>query len=101
MAGVYSYSAIRREGEGAASELKRMHVLEHIVDPSAAAHLYGIDLKQIKVGGCLLNMLDREVSLIVLVGYQVLDWNEFKFSLRNKLHIFHVFSVFFIHVMTP
>ena len=28
MAGVYSYSAIRREGEGAASELKRMHVLE-------------------------------------------------------------------------
>jgi len=58
--------------------------VEYIVDSIPPADLDRIDLAHIKMFGGLLDMGNRQVALICLVGNQILNWNFLKMYVRNK-----------------
>jgi len=58
--------------------------VEYVVDTISTAHFDRVNLIKIKVGNSSSNMRLRQISLVVLVGYQVLYRDLFKVDIRNK-----------------
>ena len=75
---------------GQCDDLYRVLSIENIVDSVSTADLYRIDLVQIKMSGGIQHMLFRNITLVLLIGYEVLDGNLFKVDIWYKhTIIFH------------
>ena len=59
--------------------------VKYIVDAVPATDLYRIYLIQIKVCGCLLNVFYGQVTLIFLIGNQILYGNQLIMDIRDEL----------------
>ena len=62
----------------------RVLPIKYIIDAIAAADLNRVYLIQIKIGGCFLNVLNRKVALVILIGNKIFNWNLFKMHIRHE-----------------
>lgn len=52
-----------------------MLTVEYIINPVAPADFYRINLINVKMCRRLLHVFFRDVALVILIGYKILDWN--------------------------
>ena len=83
------------------NDLNRVLAVKHIIDPVSAADLYRIDLMKIKVRCSTGNMRLRQIPLIFLIGYEVLDRYFFKVHIRYVAAVgIHYASSLIAEIMT-
>ena len=65
-------------------DFDRMLSVKNIVDPISSAYLDRIDLVEIKVGNSTFDLRLRQGALVILIGYQISDWDQLKMDIWNK-----------------
>ena len=73
-------------------DLYGMLTIKNVIDAVSAADFYRIDMIQVKVFNSFLNVLHREITLIILAGNKVFDRYLFKYDIRYIFRVIFHFS---------